>query len=165
MQAFSRRLYKISSWAIGVFLVVIVAMVTTQIVARNILQISCVWTDEIARYAFIWLTAVGASIQVRDRGHFVIAIFSDALKNKKPLNLFIYLIMFGAAMAMFVYGIRHVIVGANTISVAAHLPMPVVYAAIPTGAACMLFYITELFLEEIGTIPVDPNHLQEGDSI
>lgn len=165
MHNFSKKLYRACSWAVGAFLVLIVVMVTTQIVARNILQVSCVWSDEIARYSFIWLTALGASLQVRDRGHFVIALFADSLKNQKPLNLIIYLLMFITACIMLVYGIQHVIVGANSLSVGARMPMPLVYAAIPTGAACMVFYIIEMTLEEIGVLPKPEEHAGQGDAI
>ena len=161
MHTLSEKLYTYSSRAVGFFLAVIVLMVTIQIVARNILQVSCVWSDEIARYAFIWLTAVGASTQVRDKGHFVIALFSDSLKNKKPLTLIIYALMFVTAVIMFIYGVKHVIVGAKTLSVAARIPMPFVYAAIPTGALCMIFYIIEMTLEELGLLSRPAEHPHE----
>ncbi len=52
-----------------VFYSLIVAVIGLEVVRRFVLSFSSIWGEEIARFAFIYLTWVGASAGVKNRSH------------------------------------------------------------------------------------------------
>ena len=56
-------------WMLLGFYGMIVATIVVEVVRRFVLSYSSIWGEEIARYAFIYLAWVGASIAVKDRAH------------------------------------------------------------------------------------------------
>ena len=56
-------------WMLLGFYGMIVATIVVEVVRRFVLSYSSIWGEEIARYSFIYLAWVGASIAVKDRAH------------------------------------------------------------------------------------------------
>jgi len=163
MHKISYKLQKVSSIFIAICLLTMLTMIVIQILFRNIFHISCVWTDEIARYAFIWMTMVGASLQVRRKGHFLISLFIDSVKQKKIFNIFINIVVLVVAVELFFWGLKFVAVGFGTPSIAAHINLAWVYSAMPVGAFLMLFYLNEMILEDIGIIPAIEENIESSE--
>ena len=65
------RLYYIAG---GAFFLVFVGCVMFQILARNLLSGSFVWTDEIAMFCFIWSVFLGTAVGFRRGAHYVVEI-------------------------------------------------------------------------------------------
>lgn len=64
-------------WMLLCFYGMIVATIVIEVVRRFVLSYSSIWGEEIARYAFIYLAWVGASIAVRDRAHIRIDVIMN----------------------------------------------------------------------------------------
>lgn len=56
-------------------IVVIVASIGTQVVSRYVFDLPLVWVEELATYAFIWATFVGASLGLKHGRHIKIGTF------------------------------------------------------------------------------------------
>ena len=56
-------------WLLLVFYTLVVVTITVEVVRRFVFSYSSIWGEELARYAFIYLAWVGASLAVRDRAH------------------------------------------------------------------------------------------------
>ena len=54
-------------------------LVLFQVVSRYVLAAPLVWTEEVARYALIWLTLVGSGLVMARRRHITARVFSRAL--------------------------------------------------------------------------------------
>ena len=69
-----------------VFLVIIliaaVVIVAMQVVTRYVFKIPLPWSEEIARYLFLWLTWVGASYATKERKHVSIDLVYEKLPEK-----------------------------------------------------------------------------------
>ena len=69
-----------------VFLVIIliaaVVIVAMQVVTRYVFKIPLPWSEEIARYLFLWLTLVGASYATKERKHVSIDLVYEKLPEK-----------------------------------------------------------------------------------
>ena len=69
-----------------IFLVIIliaaVVIVAMQVVTRYIFKIPLPWSEEIARYLFLWLTWVGASYATKERKHVSIDLVYEKLPEK-----------------------------------------------------------------------------------
>ena len=69
-----------------IFLVIIliaaVVIVAMQVVTRYVFKIPLPWSEEIARYLFLWLTWVGASYATKERKHVSIDLVYEKLPER-----------------------------------------------------------------------------------
>lgn len=80
--------------ASGIFIIMILACVL-QVFTRYVLNNSLSWTEELARFAFIWLNLLGASICIQKSSHATVTAVLDVLSPglKKVVLILIYLII------------------------------------------------------------------------
>ncbi|SEQ64136.1 TRAP transporter small permease [Piscibacillus halophilus] len=93
--------------AMGLFFLTIFFLVILYQIATRHLGISVIWTEEVAKYSFIWSVFMGAAIMVNRREHFNFDLLQSKLKGKKKhaLNLFNDTILILFNIALFIYGI------------------------------------------------------------
>jgi len=156
-----------------------VAMVTTlffaammftlfwQVFSRFVINIPATWTEEAARYFFIYMTFFGAALGVRHSTHFGIPIVLSMLRGKtrdRYHRLVIRLPILIASMALLFYGTRYMLhFGFARVSPTFHFPMAWVYLVIPLSAVPMvLFAAYNLFFED--TPPPTPESGTKGDA-
>jgi len=131
---------------LNILLVTTVALlivpVTLQMISRLTGLIPAwIWTEEMARFLFIWMVMLGAMIGVRDGTHFDVDVWPE-LKPRVNALLHVVSMLFVLAFALvFVwYGIKFVQFGWNQTSELADLPMTYIFIAWPlTGATWLLF--------------------------
>ena len=63
-------------------LAVVIVATALQVFTRYIMNASLSGTDEVARFAFVWMSMMGASLCVRNHGHAVVSVLNDSLRNK-----------------------------------------------------------------------------------
>ncbi len=135
--------YKILKGALTVLMGVILIPVTMQICARYIDIIPrYVWTEELARFCFIWIILVGAMIAMREDEHFTVDLLPTPKtdRGKAVALMFVDLMTFVMAVIFVVWGWPLVEFGLLQTSEMAELPMVFIYAAWPlTGATWILF--------------------------
>lgn len=133
------------------FLVVLLVSSTAQVVSRYALNASIVWTEELARYCFVWLNLLGASVLVKIGGHAVVDLFS---KKLGPGAKRVYQTLINAAILyigiVFVkYGWQLVTVVKKQKSPAMHISMAYVYSAVMVCGILVCFQAIVLILEQI----------------
>ena len=125
-----------------VLLAVVIVATGVQVFTRYIMNASLSGTDEVARFAFVWMSMMGASLCVRQYGHAVVSILNDSLKKhfkaQKMHDIIIQLLMLVAALFLLVYGIELVISTHGQTSAGLGIPMSFTYACIPFGAFGMV---------------------------
>ena len=121
---------------------ILVVPVTLQMISRFTALIPAwIWTEEMARFLFIWMVMLGAMIGVRDGTHFDVDVWPE-LKPRANALLRIVSIVFVLVFALvFVwYGIKFVQFGWDQTSELADLPMAYIFIAWPlTGLTWLLF--------------------------
>ncbi len=115
-----------------------------------------IWTEEIARFCFIWIVMIGAMIAVRDGTHFDV----DILPKLKPraeafLRLFTHLAMLAVALIFVTYGYQFAKFGSIQTSEIAGLPMLSIYIAWPLAGVTWLAFLGEKFIEDINVMRGD----------
>ncbi|MDR3303605.1 MAG: TRAP transporter small permease [Treponema sp.] len=112
-----------------------------QILFRFIIQKPASWTEETARYAFIWMTFVGSSLGAKLLGHIRVDMLETSLggRAKTILGIFSQTIFLIFAVVMTVVGIQMcmALVQRPQLSPALKIPMQYVYAAMPVGMGMM----------------------------
>lgn len=118
-----------------------VVLIFIQIIMRYVFLASLSWSEELARYLFIWYTWIGASYAVAKHRHIRIEILCDLIKGKPRIMLELVVLLVWAAFSMFlaVKGVEvvRIIAVRGQLSAALQIPMALAYAAIPAGALLM----------------------------
>lgn len=145
-----RSVARVDAWAVrletiaGVALVVVVEVsVLLQVAMRYLFASPNPWTEELSRFAFIWLSFIGAALATRNGIHFaldsVVAWLSPGTRARVASAvtatvsvLLLVLLGLGAALAHEARLER---------SPALDVPMIWVYAALPVSSALMLLHL------------------------
>ena len=106
-----------------------------------------VWTEEIARFAFVWVIMLGATIAVREKTHFNIDIL-PAMKPKweQAIQIFLFVMMLLMGAVFLIGGWQYARFGLTQQSEIAGLPMLAIYIAWPfAGLSWILFIIEQMY--------------------
>jgi TRAP-type C4-dicarboxylate transport system permease small subunit len=129
------------SLAMGYFVTVTVL----QIIFRFVLKMPASWTEETAKYAFIWMTFVGSSLGAKIQSHIRVDMFENSLKGNLRLivnwlNQVLFLVF---AVIMTLVGINMCVslLSRPQLSPALKIPMQWIYAALPVGMGLMCIRI------------------------
>jgi TRAP-type C4-dicarboxylate transport system permease small subunit len=68
----------------------VVIAIFMEVFRRFFLSYSSIWSEEIARYAFIYITWIGAAAAIRERAHIRIDVILPLLPNKGKAFVFIF---------------------------------------------------------------------------
>lgn len=135
--------YSFLKLALTVLMGVLIVPVTMQIFARYIDFIPrYIWTEELARFCFIWIILVGAMIAMRENEHFTVDLLPTPKTDRgKAISLiFVDLMTFVLAAIFVIWGWPLVKFGLLQTSEMAELPMVFIYMAWPiTGITWILF--------------------------
>lgn len=126
-------------------LMLLVVTVTWQVFSRYVLNDPSSWTDELARYAMVWLGLLGASYLFGIKGHLAITLLDSYLRGKAHilLQLLINAICFAfVSLAMLKGGMALMERTTQQLSPALQLPMSTVYSILPISAVIILIYLT-----------------------
>lgn len=124
-------------------LLLLVAMTLSlalQVFTRYIIQASLPGTEEFARYAFIWIIMLGASICTKDGSHATVTLLNDHLsgKLKDVHRIVIELLVLTACIVLLRYGFTMISVSSRSRTPTLGIPTSMVYAALPVGCFGMI---------------------------
>jgi TRAP-type C4-dicarboxylate transport system permease small subunit len=131
------------------FVFVMTVVVSLQVIFRYVLTQPLYWSEELARYLFVWLSILGATLALQKRGHFGLEIFFRKLPQQMRRWVeFLILFLVGALVVVILAsGIELVEKTASQESPAIGIPMSWAYACLPVGAALMTFHLLVIFLK------------------
>lgn len=155
MSKISNILEKITVVVVACLLLVLTFNVFFQVLSRHLIKIPMVWTEEIARFSFIWCAFLGASLAVKNKTHFAVELLTKRfLPLKKAFAVFVSLSIMTVAGVFLIQGIRYSIMGLERISPTVNIKMIWIYVSIPISAFLMIFYVVEQLIVELKTPPV-----------
>lgn len=136
------RLYSIESMVLGGLLLIVTSLLVLQMAGRLAGSSAFGWSEEGARYAFIWVVFLGAGVAVRTRSHIMADVLRPSSDGRMALAwlAFLELVVALGAACLLKYGIDFVRVTSNMVMVSLGVSMAYVAAAIPVGAALMLVW-------------------------
>ena len=142
------------------FIVLIIACVA-QVFFRFVLNNSLSWTEELARYCFIWMHMIGASLLIEGNGHATVTIVLDMLHGaaRKVLEVIIELIIFFNGSVMLFFGLTLAYSSRVNLSTAMSIPMWVINSSVAVGGLLLMF---QAFVQ-IAVIVLDKKQNEEGN--
>jgi len=121
---------------------VLIVPVTLQMIARFTTLIPpWIWTEEMARFLFIWMVMLGAMVGVREGTHFDVDVWPElAPRTNAALRLVSMVFVLVFALVFVWYGVKFLQFGWSQTSELADMPMGFIFAAWPlTGLTWLVF--------------------------
>ena len=128
-------------------LVFSVVLVFSQEVMRYVFGNSLSWSEELARYLFVWQTWLGVSYSAKKRSHLRITFIKDRLSPSAQRKLEIVVTVVWIAFAVFVavkgFSLAARVHGFGQRSSALRMPMAYAHLAAPVGCSLMIVRLIE----------------------
>lgn len=119
-----------------------------QVIMRYVFSRPLTWSEEAARFIFVYVSFIGISYAYRQKGHIrmevVVNLFPQAVR--RGLEVLINLGTIALFCYMIPFSFRFIGIQAGVKATATHIPMSIVYTALPLGMAlsCVRLLISSL---------------------
>lgn len=124
-----------------------VVIIFFQVVMRYCFANSLTWTEEVARYIFVWQAWIGASYGVKRSGHIRVEALAEKFKGKNRIlfDIFIYIIwmLFMCFLAYTGTQLTLYIAETGQLSPANQIPMEYVDASVVVGSVLMIWHLLQ----------------------
>ena len=139
------------SWLLVFTIAILIIPVSLQIFSRYTALIpSYIWTEEMARFMFVWSIMLGAMIGVRESTHFEVDVWPQVSPRVGAAVRLISRLGVLALAFVFIYaGIEFTRFGWNRISELADLPLWMIHIAWPVAGASWLIFLGEQMLDDL----------------
>jgi len=144
---------RLLTWLLAASVAVLVVPVSLQIFSRYTELIPAfIWTEEMARFLFVWMIMLGAMLGVRESSHFVVDVWPRlgsraAATLRTVANLFVLI----AALAFLWWGIEFTRFALGRVSELAELPLWLIHVAWPLAGATWIAFLGEQFYDDVRT--------------
>ncbi len=145
--AYSRLLSAVVVLSVGI----LVVPVMLQIVSRytNLIP-SYIWTEELARFLFIWTVMIGAILGVRDSRHFDVDLLPKlGVRSDAFMRIVAKLGILAIAIVFVTGGIEFTRFAWNRTSELAELPLWLIHVAWPIAGLSWIAFLGEQFLDDL----------------
>ncbi len=150
MVKFDERLAQLEATILIMLVVAMTVVVFLQVFYRYVLTQPLYWSEELARYLFVWLSILGATLGLQKSGHFGLDILYRRLpeKGRRYTQWLIHLLMGVVIFVILFQGVTLVQKTAHQVSPAMEIPMSWAYACLPVGAALMAVHLSVIFIKD-----------------
>lgn len=137
-------------------LALMVIIIFLQVIMRYVFANSLTWSEELARYLFIWLTWLGTGYAFKSNRHLRIEFLVDKLSVRVRYYLEFLILVLWLGFSVFLVYQGWIVTNLNwtrgQLSAAMQIPMALAYAAVPVGCLFMAlrlaFWLFSGFLEK-----------------
>ena len=134
-----------------ILLSAIVIITFTQVLFRYVFQFSLAWTEELARFVFLWLASLSIAYAFKMRSHFALTFLMDRLKDKQKIRLYILvnslILLF---LIVFVWqAVEYNLSVFDQIGPSTGVSMSIPYSSTIVGGLLMIYYVIKDFLKKI----------------
>ena len=130
----------------------IVITIFVEVFRRFVMSYSSIWAEEIARYAFIYVSWIGASAAIKERAHIRIDVILPFIgeRTRGVLMIFGDLVTIVLALVAFWWSLETVLTSIKFGSVTHGLRISHAWflAAVPLGFAMMLFRLVQSIIRD-----------------
>jgi TRAP-type C4-dicarboxylate transport system permease small subunit len=147
----TRGYAELLSWLLAVSVAILVIPVSLQIFSRYTALIpSYIWTEELARFLFVWTIMIGAMIGVRESTHFEVDVWPELGSRPAALVRLIGRVGILVVAIIFVWaGIEFTRFAWHRISELAELPLWLIHIAWPVTGFTWLVFLGEQMWDDL----------------
>jgi TRAP-type transport system small permease protein len=151
--------YRALQIIITALMMVLVVPVVMQILSRfTDLIPRYIWTEEVARFCFIWIIMIGSMIAVRDGTHFDLDVWPKP-KSGRGLaisRLIIHVAMLLMALTFVGFGYQFALFGFDQESELTGLNMIAIHIAWPVAGLAFTVFLAEKIWADVGLLRQSP---------
>jgi TRAP-type C4-dicarboxylate transport system permease small subunit len=154
LRTLTRWYARLLSWLLAASVAILIFPVSLQIFSRYTELIpSYIWTEEMARFFFIWSIMLGAMVGIREGTHFVVDLWPPMnARAQAALRLVSTLFVLAFALVFLWWGIDFTRFALHRISELAELPLWVIHVAWPLAGATWLAFAGEHAWNDLRTV-------------
>ncbi|HEV8616920.1 MAG TPA: TRAP transporter small permease [Methylomirabilota bacterium] len=155
MRRFLDAYYRLLQLLVTVLMGVLLVPVTLQIISRYTALIPrWIWTEEVARFCFMWIILIGAMIAVRDGTHFEVDVLPQprTVRGDAILHLVVYSFMLVVALVFVRYGWVFAEFGWQQNSELTGLNMLAIHIAYPLAGVTWVLFLGERIRDAIAAL-------------
>lgn len=138
--------YRLLQFLLTVLMGLLIVPITMQILSRYTGIIPrYIWTEEIARFCFVWIVMLGAMIAVRDGTHFDVDVLPHSANPRTELvaRMFVNFAILMLGLAFLRWGYDFGILASRQRSEIFGLPMLAIYIAWPLAGLTWVVFVLE----------------------
>ena len=137
-----------------VLLVILIFACVLQVFFRVVLHNSLSWSEELARFCFIWMHLVGASLLCRSHEHATVTVILDLItgKARKVWDMVIEMVILFDGSILLIYGIQLVQGTWGNPSPAMSLNMGIVNASAPAAGILLMIQAAVMIILNIHSL-------------
>ena len=126
-------------------MLVMIITAFAQVIFRFVIQMSLDWSEELARYAFLWCMFISAGMAVKHRRHIKVEFIMEMLPKKVRFGLEIIsdLIWMAFCLLLVKDGIGLLEFVKTQVSPSMEVPFKYIYTSLPVGAAPMFLRLLQ----------------------
>jgi TRAP-type transport system small permease protein len=145
LQRLTAALDRCVCWVCIVLLGAIFVVMVLQVTCRYVLGSPLVWSEELARYLYIWSCFLGAPIALRRGNHIAITLFVDRLPVKmvRAISIFWHVVAFLFLIELAIQGAILAVRSHTLIAITVPVPWSLIYLVVPISAVLMLLETAE----------------------
>jgi TRAP-type C4-dicarboxylate transport system permease small subunit len=144
--------HRLLNSVLTVLMGLLIIPVTLQILSRYTGLIPrYIWTEEAARFCFVWIIMIGSMIAVRDRAHFDVDVLPHpkTARQKGLAGLVVHLTMLVMAVVFIRYGYDFAKFGAIQTSEMSGINMLSIYIAFPFAGVTWALFLGEHIVADV----------------
>ena len=148
---FTAGFARLLDWLLIATVAVLIVPVTMQIVSRYTDLIPpYIWTEELARFLFIWMIMIGSMVGVREMAHFNVDVWARlGPRGEAALNLVTQVATLVFALVFVWSGFEFTRFAIYRISELAELPLWVIHIAWPLTGLAWIVFLGEQFVDNL----------------
>ncbi len=135
-------------------LAAIVVITFLQVLFRYVFQTSLAWTEELARFAFLWTAALSVGYAFKTKSHFALRFMVDQFGPglKRIISTLVTFLMTIFLIIFTWKAVQYVESADDQVAPGTGLPMVIPYSSVVVAGLLMLYYVMQNWWEEM-TIP------------
>ena len=151
MKALTGLVHRLLTWLMVGTVAVLIVPVSLQIFARFTQLIPAyIWTEELARFLFIWMVMLGVMIGIREGTHFEVDVWPElGGRANALLRIVSHFFVLVFALVFIWWGIEFTRFGWDQLSEIAELPMWMIFVAWPVAGITWMLFLGESFVANL----------------
>ena len=121
-----------------------------------------IWTEEVARFCFVWIIMIGAMVAVREGTHFDVDLMPSPKTQREAgvSKLIVHFAMTLMAIVFAWYGFQFARFGSIQVSEMSGINMLSIYISFPLAGMTWILFLIEKIVEDIALITRKPSEPQ-----
>jgi len=127
-----------------------VIMLFAQVISRYVFSFPVMWSEEMGRYIFIWLSYLGGAFALKEKRHLFVDVLFNKLKYSLRMKMLfiIYFLVLIFLSFVFIYGLQYTKLNWYEFAYSTRfVKVGWAYAAIPVGSLFMIINIIRILAE------------------